>query len=596
VAILILLFCLNAVDAQTLTDSIVKMYMHEHDTVKAAKYIECAAIIQNKDYANCIKLCDAAIKLAQENNQPFLVADATFLKGLTSYFAGEYDATLNYYLTAIRQFDHLHKNTAQAKVYNELGFFYRMQKNDTAALNSFKEAYRLAMADHNEAVMATAVNNQGVWAQDRGDHQTALQLFNQAQTLYIKLGDSIGVSYTMDYSAVSYAAQKKYLLATELQTESYYIRLRQKDTNAASLSVFSLAEIAQEEGKQLQAKNYLLQCLAISERIKYKELSLQCYKKLAEICSNTGDAQSAYNYHVRYANLNEEIFNEKRSKQISELQTKYETDKRMQQITILTKDMELKDNRHRIQRNLFVSALLLILIAVIAFYFFYRGKKQREKDQAIIFEKEQRSKAIIETEEKERIRIARDLHDGIAQTMTAAKMQLEHFMEESGKTLQIPDSLKYAYDLVVDSAKEVRTISHSMIPNALIKSGLVAAVRDFVNRMGNEKLKINLIVLGLEERFNSNAETVIFRVLQELVSNIIKHAQANEITIQLIKENHDFTLMVEDNGKGFDPEKAAVQDGIGLKNIRSRVEYLNGSVSFDSAPGKGTTIVVEIPV
>jgi signal transduction histidine kinase len=452
------------------------------------------------------------------------------------------------------------------------------------------------MADRNEAVMATAVNNQGVWAQDRGDHHTALRLFSQAQALYIKLGDSIGVSYTMDYSAVSYAAQKSYALATQLQTESYYIRLRQKDTNAASLSVFSLAEIALEEGKQLQAKNYLLQCLAISERIKYKELSLQCYKKLAEICSNAGDAESAYRYHVRYAALNEEIFNEKRSKQISELQTKYETDKRLQQITILTKDMELKDKQHRIQRNLLISALLLILIAVIALYFYYRGKRQREKDQAIILEKEQRSKAIIETEEKERMRIARDLHDGIAQTMTAAKMQLEHFMEETEKTLQIPDSLKYAYDLVVDSAKEVRTISHSMIPNALIKSGLVAAVRDFVNRMGNEKLKINLVVLGLDERLNSNAETVIFRVLQELISNIIKHAQANEITIQLIREKNEFTLMVEDNGKGFDLEKAGSQDGIGLKNIRSRVEYLNGSVSFDSAPGKGTTIVVEIPV
>jgi signal transduction histidine kinase len=135
-----------------------------------------------------------------------------------------------------------------------------------------------------------------------------------------------------------------------------------------------------------------------------------------------------------------------------------------------------------------------------------------------------------------------------------------------------------------------------MIPNALIKSGLVAAVRDFVNRMGNEKLKINLVVLGLDERLNSNAETVIFRVLQELISNIIKHAQANEITIQLIREKNEFTLMVEDNGKGFDLEKAGSQDGIGLKNIRSRVEYLNGSVSFDSAPGKGTTIVVEIPV
>jgi signal transduction histidine kinase len=135
-----------------------------------------------------------------------------------------------------------------------------------------------------------------------------------------------------------------------------------------------------------------------------------------------------------------------------------------------------------------------------------------------------------------------------------------------------------------------------MIPNALIKSGLVAAVRDFVNRMGTEKLKINLVVLGLNERLPENIETVIYRVLQELINNIIKHAQANEVTIQLIRESNEFMLMVEDNGKGFDLEKTMQQQGIGLKNITSRVEYLNGQVNYDTAVGKGTTVIIEIPL
>jgi signal transduction histidine kinase len=180
--------------------------------------------------------------------------------------------------------------------------------------------------------------------------------------------------------------------------------------------------------------------------------------------------------------------------------------------------------------------------------------------------------------------------------MTAAKMQLEHFIESSQTPISIHTSLKNAFDLLVESAKEVRSISHSMIPNALIKSGLVAAVRDFVNRMGTEKLKINLVVLGLNERLPENIETVIYRVLQELINNIIKHAQANEVTIQLIRESNEFMLMVEDNGKGFDLEKTMQQQGIGLKNITSRVEYLNGQVNYDTAVGKGTTVIIEIPL
>ena len=117
-----------------------------------------------------------------------------------------------------------------------------------------------------------------------------------------------------------------------------------------------------------------------------------------------------------------------------------------------------------------------------------------------------------------------------------------------------------------------------------------------MNRMGTEKLKINLVVLGLNERLPENIETVIYRVLQELINNIIKHAQANEVTIQLIRESNEFMLMVEDNGKGFDLEKTMQQQGIGLKNITSRVEYLNGQVNYDTAVGKGTTVIIEIPL
>lgn len=591
-----LLFGINQLYAQTLADSIIQKYQGSADTIKVSNYIEVAARIQNKDYANCIKLCDEAIRIANNINRPDFIAHAHFLKGLTSYFAGEYDATLQYYLTAIKQFDSLNNNAGKASVYNELGFFYRKQHNDTAALNSFKEAFRLAQIDHDEAVMATAINNQGVWAQDHGNHTIALSLFSQAQTYYVALKDSIGISYTLDYASVSYAAQKNFIKAVQFQTESYFIRLRMKDTNAAALSLFCLGEFALLQHNQPAAIRYFTDCKAITEKIKYKELTAQCYLQLAKIMNESGNPTLAYTYHVKYATLNEEIFNEKRSKQINEMQVKYETEKRLQQILLLTKENELKKIEQKNQRIIFLASIALLLIAGVAFYIFYKNKKQKEIDNAVIYEKEQRSKAIIEAEEKERMRIARDLHDGVAQTMTAAKMQLEHFIESSQTPISIHTSLKNAFDLLVDSAKEVRSISHSMIPNALIKSGLVAAVRDFVNRMGTEKLKINLVVLGLNERLPENIETVIYRVLQELINNIIKHAQANEVTIQLIRESNEFMLMVEDNGKGFDLEKTMQQQGIGLKNITSRVEYLNGQVNYDTAVGKGTTVIIEIPL
>ena len=136
-----------------------------------------------------------------------------------------------------------------------------------------------------------------------------------------------------------------------------------------------------------------------------------------------------------------------------------------------------------------------------------------------------------------------------------------------------------------------------MMPNALIRSGLSSAVREFVQRISStDKLKVDLEIVGLNDRLEQTTETVLFRVLQEIVSNIVKHANANHVTIQLIRHDQEITLMVEDNGRGFDTSKIQEFEGIGLKNLFSRVEFLNGTIHFDSNPGRGTTVTVDIPI
>lgn len=592
--LLIVLFLSNSLRAQSLADSVIRKYANDAHNVDSL--LRIAASIQNKDYANCTRLCDEVIAIAQTSKDKKSEADATFLKGLTSYFAGEHQLTLQFYLSAIQLFEAANYPLGKAKVNNELGIFYRRQQQDSLALAVFKDAYELAYRLDEKGVMATAINNQGILAQDQADHNIAIEYFKQAQAIYVEVQDSIGVSYTMDYASVSYAALRQYPLAIELQLKSLDIRLRFKDTNAAALSLYSLAEYESLQQHTSASEKYWLQCIAIAEQIKYKDLTADCYKKLAALYASSGQSQKAYEYHVKYSTLNEELFNEKRSKQINELQTKYETSQRIQQIEILKKDNDVKASRQRIMLIIFLSVVLLLGLTMYTYLSYLRSKKQKEIDDAIIVEKELRSKSIIEAEEKERLRIARDLHDGVAQTMTAAKMQLEHFMDQIPEDSPLNDSLKNAFDLIKDASKEVREVSHSMVPNALLKSGLLAAIRDFVQRMGSEKLKINLVVMGLKDRLHENVETVVYRVLQELVNNIIKHAAATDITIQLLHEKSELHIMVEDNGKGFDIQTLNEKAGMGLKNITSRVEYLNGHVHFDSSIGNGTTVMIDIPL
>ena len=140
-------------------------------------------------------------------------------------------------------------------------------------------------------------------------------------------------------------------------------------------------------------------------------------------------------------------------------------------------------------------------------------------------------------------------------------------------------------------------MSHNMMPNTLIKLGLASAIKEFITKIGNvPNLKIDLEIVGLDQRLEENTETTLYRAIQEIVTNIIKHSKANKISIQLIRHDNELSVLIEDNGIGFDTSKINEFEGIGLKNIISRVEFVNGTVNFDSTPGKGTTVVIDVPL
>jgi signal transduction histidine kinase len=150
--------------------------------------------------------------------------------------------------------------------------------------------------------------------------------------------------------------------------------------------------------------------------------------------------------------------------------------------------------------------------------------------------------------------------------------------------------------LVDDSCKEVRHVSHNMMPNALLKKSLASAIQDFVDKLDKKSLEIHFYTEGLEQRLDSNIETVFYRVIQECVNNVIKHSGATTLDISITRDSEGISATVEDNGKGFDSSDSEKFEGIGMKNIITRVGYLKGTVEFDSASGKGTAVIIHVPV
>ena len=204
------------------------------------------------------------------------------------------------------------------------------------------------------------------------------------------------------------------------------------------------------------------------------------------------------------------------------------------------------------------------------------------------------TKAVLDAEERERRRIATDLHDGVGQTLSAALMNLNGLTSNIKEILASDKiTLEKSLALVNESYDEVRTISHQMMPNALLKAGLSAAVREFLSKIDENQLKITLDISGFSKKLDDQLETVLYRVIQESVNNVIKHAKASKLSIQMRKDDEGIYLAIEDNGVGFNPLQK--KEGIGLQNIQSRILFIQGTVEYDSAPGKGTLVHIFIP-
>ncbi len=242
---------------------------------------------------------------------------------------------------------------------------------------------------------------------------------------------------------------------------------------------------------------------------------------------------------------------------------------------------------------------MLILASLLAVSFYRRhGLKQKAKLQAeILRQREMASKAIIEAEENERKRISRDLHDGVGQMMSAARMNLSAIEEAiSFPSEEHRQNFYKVISLIDEGCNEVRAVSHNMMPNALLKAGLSSAVREFIDKIDSHIIKVALHAEGLNERIDSNIETVLYRVIQECVNNVIKHAHATTLDISLIKDADGISATIEDNGDGFDTGKINGFEGIGLKNIQSRINYLKGTVEWDSSVGKGTLVAIHVTI
>ncbi len=321
------------------------------------------------------------------------------------------------------------------------------------------------------------------------------------------------------------------------------------------------------------------------------------FMSMSETYEKMGNLPKAFEWLKKFNSVRDSVYPERMKTEIATIESKYngaEKEKRIIQLQAEQQDALMQAKNQRLMNWLLGIAGLLLLVLTLLLVIFYRNSRREARQKLTEMQQQQElqlANAIMEGEERERRRVARDLHDGLGGALSGIRIKLSWHQKE-----QPAPRLEEVIDQLEDSIGELRRIARNMMPESLLKSGLEAALRDLCESLMNDGTDIEYQAYGIQADMPAATQTNIFRIAQELLSNAIRHAQASKIILQCIQNGDTFLITAEDNGRGFDTATIGTSKGIGFTNIQNRVQYMKGRFDIEAAPGEGTIINIELHV
>ena len=516
--------------------------------------------------------------------------------GILSMYFGDYEGQLNYAIQVLKSVESIKDSANMAGAYLNLANSYhalkQYQKGVTNAaygiyvnsVNSKKYSYV------NRIYSTLAQCYEGLRKID-----SALYYYDIAIRESVRANDKYAEASVYGYKANAYAminqfanmliaAQKSYALSKDLQS---------RQLTAGALNTLAFAQYL--NNKSVDAKKNITKALAIAKEDNFIEELKEAYTILSYISVRNGDFAASLEAKRGADSIAEVIINDKVIRNTSELEQKYESAQKDAQIQRQTVQLLRKDNLNYI---LIGSTATLLIISLLS-YINYRNRQKLQQQRINELEIEKQltaTEAILKGEEQERTRLAKDLHDGLGGMLSGIKYSLNSM---KGNLIMTPDNgqaFERSIDMLDSSIKEMRRVAHNLMPEALITYGLDTALKDFCNDVAESSgLQINYRSINLNENtINQSTSITLYRIVQELLNNVLKHSGAKNVIVQLSNTNGLISLTVEDDGKGFDDKRLNNTNGIGWKNIKQRVEFLKGKLDLVSSPDKGTSVHIEI--
>jgi two-component system, NarL family, sensor kinase len=517
---------------------------------------------------------------------------------------------IDYYLQCIRLWETASDQKWLPVVYANINGLFNEQKEYYKALEYGNKGLALASKLSDETSIINALVNLSETYNLLDKLEEQYKILERALPLAKAKGSIEQLAAVYENLGDYYYQKKQYhqSLVNYQQNHGYVLQMGNKYALAESFSM--LAQVYNKLNENDKALEYILQAEKVAEEVGARANLKQIYLIRAKLEQQLGNNKQAAEYFSRTLTLTDSLFKVETSEKIADVEAKYQNEKKELEILQLEKNKKIQalsiKQKSALNYFLFASVIALLIVG----FLIYRNLRHRQRlamqqdqlqEQRIReLEKDRQLVAVdsmLKGQEEERSRLAKDLHDGLGGLLSGVKFSLRNMKDNLIITPENMTVFERSLDMLDTSIKELRRVAHNMMPEMLTKFGLDEAVKEYCNTINTARLlTVKYQSLGMEERLEKSVEIIIYRIVQELLNNIMKHAAASEAFVQIIREDNRLNVVVEDNGKGFDPLVSENNKGAGLVNVRSRVDYLKGQLAIHAEPGKGTLINIEFNI
>ncbi len=522
------------------------------------------------------------------------------------YF-GNGDSATSHLLKGLPIAEKQHNLRLAANIAFNLSAAYNMIDNYTASRDYAKKSHQIAGAINDSTYLFHSLYNWATQESKLGNVDSALHMFDRCALLARKLGHDEFLADVYNNVGEILYNQKRFAASLQEYNKMAGIVRKLADPQYDLYLYMNRGNTLAALGKYKQADEDLSRAQSIGLQLKANFELSQLLQFRSELFEKTQDFKRALDFRKKADSLKASIANEQSLNDIHRLEVQYQTAEKDR--SIAEQNVKLAERQSAIRKKDMINTALMIgsLLFVIIVALVYRNVRHRQrllaKEQELHkqkigeLEKERQlvaAQSLMRGQEEERSRLARDLHDGVGGLLSGVKLSLSNMKGNVFLSEENARAVNIVIGQLDNSISELRRVSHNMMPEALIKYGLKEALENYCENIDQSgELHIRLQTYGLQQRMEQDTEIILYRIVQELLNNAIKHADARQVLVQLIKETGKFTLTVEDDGKGFDIHHPDYQKGAGLQNIRARAGYLNGTVDIRTQPGEGTSVTIE---